>query len=410
MGHCAAGDAREVVQHHPGVRATAAAPPVPRQECRTGRTRGCGARRSGTTPGFITLDRVSTISALANIPGVRAALSFALILATGLVLRRLARRHSKALGQASAHWAGILLRVLARTSLGFLAVAALAAALPLLSTDPDVRALLHRGMVIVLFWQLGLWLVIACEEWLQVRRQRSIAGDKAALGTLAILGAVIPVVIWALMVLLALDNLGVNVTTLIAGLGIGGVAIALATQNVLGDLLASLSIAFDKPFVIGDFVVLDNYMGRVEYIGMKSTRLRSLSGEQIVISNANMLSSKLRNFGRMSDRRVQFTLSVRPDTPCGKLRALPAAIAEILKSQPEIHFDRCHIASISGSGVDIECVYVVGSTDYDVFMDVQEKILLRIQEALEKSSVGLADSPRRVLLEPPVADDAVVKT
>lgn len=341
---------------------------------------------------------------------LHAALTFALIVAAGLALRHLARRRCESPRHDRAHWAGILVHVLARTSLTFLVLAALASALPILSQDTGVRGLLHRGLVIVLFWQIGLWLVIASEEWLEIRRQKSIAGDKAALGTLAILGAIVPVVIWVVMVLLALDNMGVNVNTLIAGLGIGGVAIALATQNVLGDLLASLSIAFDKPFVIGDFVVVDNYMGRVEYIGMKSTRLRSLSGEQIVISNANMLSSRLRNFGRMSDRRVQFTLSVRPDTPHSKLRSLPALIAGILKSQPEVHFDRCHIAGMSGTGVEVECVYVVDSTDYDVFMDVQEKILLRIQEALERAAVQLADSPRRVLLEPPVDTNAVVKT
>lgn len=345
---------------------------------------------------------------------VHAAVVFVLVLATGLAVRLLGQRRGRALRGSPArermHWATILAHALARTSLVFLVVAALAAALPLLRVDAELRSVVHRILVVAMFWQLGLWLVIAVDEWLQASRQKSIAGDKAALGTLAILGAVVPVLVWTIMTLLALDNLGVNINTLIAGLGIGGVAIALATQNVLGDLLASLSIAFDKPFVVGDFIVVDNYMGHVEYIGMKSTRLRSISGEQIVISNANLLASRLRNFGRRSDRRVQFTLTVRPDTPGDALRRVPALVAAILKSQPEARFDRCHVAGMSGSGVDIECVYVIDSTDYDMYMGVQERILLSIQEELLAAKVQLADSPRRPLLEPPVDANAVVKT
>ena len=318
----------------------------------------------------------------------------------GLFLRHLAARHARTLTTEGTHLelSAILTHVLARTSLPFLLVVATAVGLQMLPMSARAELYQQRALTIAVFWQLGLWLATAAGEWLHVRRERSIAGDKAALGTLAILAAVVPAVIWVVMLLLALDNLGINVTTLIAGLGIGGVAIALAVQNVLGDLLASLSIAFDKPFVIGDFIVIDAFMGSVEYIGMKTTRLRSLDGEQIVMSNSNLLAARLRNYGRMQDRRVQYTLTVASDTPRSALRELPRAVADVLRSQSGIRFERSHIASFSGGGLNVECVYTVLSADYNNHMDIQQQLILRMHEVLEAAGVKLAG-----MAQPPVA-------
>ena len=174
---------------------------------------------------------------------------------------------------------------------------------------------------------------------------------------------------------LALANLNVEIGPLLAGLGIGGIAVALAVQTVLGDLLASLSIALDKPFAVGDALQIDTFNGTVENIGVKSTRLRSLSGEQIVMSNADILRSRVRNFGRMRERRVVMALNVSYDTPPDTLRAIPIAVREVVAAQPNTRFDRCHFMTYAESALQFELVFVVTSADYGVYADVQHAVL-----------------------------------
>ena len=154
------------------------------------------------------------------------------------------------------------------------------------------------------------------------------------------------VAVWSVAMLLILQNLGVDVTALVAGLGIGGAAIALASQNILGDLFASLSIVLDKPFVLGDFIVVDQYMGTVEHIGLKTTRVRSLSGEQLIFSNGDLLKSRISNFKRMTERRVVFSLGVAYETPPEKLAAVAAMLREIVQAQKRVRFDRAPLQSV----------------------------------------------------------------
>ncbi len=170
------------------------------------------------------------------------------------------------------------------------------------------------------------------------------------------------VVLWALVLLLALDNLGVDVTALVAGLGIGGIAVALALQNVLGDLFASLSIALDKPFVIGDFIVVDTLSGNIEHVGLKTTRIRSLSGEQIVISNTDLLHTRIRNFKRMQERRILFSIGVEYQTPAEKLEKIPGWLQDIVSSVPLARFDRAHFKSFGDFALLFEIVYYVGES------------------------------------------------
>jgi small-conductance mechanosensitive channel len=193
-----------------------------------------------------------------------------------------------------------------------------------------------------------------------------------------------------MVLLLTLDNLGVDITALVAGLGIGGIAVALALQNVLGDLLASLSIALDQPFVIGDFLIVGEHLGTVEYIGIKSTRLRSLTGEQIVMSNADLLSSRLRNYGRMYERRVVFTLGVTYETPRDKLREIAPLLRGIVEAQEGVRFDRAHFAKYGPYSLDFEVVYHVLSADFGRYMDAQQAINFRIHEAFEALGVQFA--------------------
>jgi small-conductance mechanosensitive channel len=181
-----------------------------------------------------------------------------------------------------------------------------------------------------------------------------------------------------LIVIIALDNVGFDVTTLIASLGIGGIAVALAVQNILGDLLASLSITLDKPFVVGDFIVMDSFMGTVEYIGIKTTRVRSLGGEQIIFSNAELLSSRIRNFKRMYERRVVFTFTIRYDTAEDTLAKIPLQVKNSISSIAQTRFDRCHLFQFGELGFVYEAVYYVLVPDYNQYMDIQQTINLEL--------------------------------
>jgi small-conductance mechanosensitive channel len=217
-------------------------------------------------------------------------------------------------------------------------------------------------------------------------------------GSLAVIGFVVRVLIWALVALLTLDNLGIDVTALVAGLGIGGIAVALAVQNILGDLFASLSITFDKPFVVGDFLIVDDFLGSVEYIGIKSTRLRSLSGEQIVLSNADLLKSRIRNYGRMVERRVLFATSVTYETPVEKLERVAPLIREIVQAQPDTRFDRSHFAKHGPSSLDFETVYYVLSADYNRYMDIQQAINLRLHREFARIGIEFAYPVQRIFV------------
>lgn len=202
---------------------------------------------------------------------------------------------------------------------------------------------------------------------------------------------VVKAIVWVVGLLTFANNLGFNVSTLLASLGIGGVAIALASQAILTDLFGYLVIFFDKPFEIGDFVILSaDTLGTIEYIGIKTTRIRSLSGEQLIISNTNMTNSIIRNYKRMERRRVVFKISVPYSTSHEKIQMVPPMIAEIIKAQPNVQFDRSHILEYGQYSINFESVYYLMSADYNVYMDTQQVILYRIREAFEKHGIEFA--------------------
>ncbi|HEX7115758.1 MAG TPA: mechanosensitive ion channel domain-containing protein, partial [Steroidobacter sp.] len=232
---------------------------------------------------------------------------FVVTLGACLLVRRIIRAYHKRFRSTEAtELLEIPVQVLSRTTLLFFIVFAVYLGAQALVMGPRVAGVLASALKIALFWQAGLWAVEASKIWLERKRERSLATDRATAGSLGIIGFIVTVAVWSLVVLLTLDNLGIDITALVAGLGIGGIAVALAVQNILGDLFASLSITLDRPFVVGDFLIVDDFLGSVESIGIKSTRLRSLSGEQIIMPNANLLGSRVRNYGRMYERRVVF--------------------------------------------------------------------------------------------------------
>ncbi len=181
-----------------------------------------------------------------------------------------------------------------------------------------------------------------------------------------------------------------------AGLGIGGIAVALAVQNILGDLFASLSIVLDKPFVIGDFIIVNEFLGTVEHIGLKTTRIRSLSGEQVIFSNADLLRSRIRNFKRMFERRVTFSIGVTYQTPSDKLERISALLKEIVVKQPKARFDRAHFKEFGDSALIYEVVYYVQNPDFNVYMDIQQAINIEIVRRFEEESIEFAYPTRTI--------------
>ncbi len=260
-------------------------------------------------------------------------------------------------------------------------------------------------IVVMIALQVGIWANTAVRFWLEEKSAHS--ADRNAKTMVTIVRFVAGVVIWALVVLLALDNLGVQVGALLAGLGIGGIAVALAVQNVLGDLLASVSIALDKPFEVGDFLSLEGgFMGSVEAIGIKSTRLRALSGEQIVMPNAEMVKARIRNFGRMQQRRAVFAFGVTYGTPRERLAEVPAIVKAAVESQPDTRFDRCHLLSFGPSSLDYETVYFVTTPDFNRYADVQQAIVLKLVEEFGAREIHFAFPTQTLVIEragkPPV--------
>jgi small-conductance mechanosensitive channel len=310
-----------------------------------------------------------------------------IVLAIG---RRVVRKRLlKGVSERSSPALQIASQVVAHTGVWFLLLIALYVGsrflVPMRWTEMIPR-IVTVGLVI----QLGLWATAALTTFLTLRRARQLAADPSTVAAIDLVGFVLRLVVWAAVLLVLLDNLGVDITALIAGLGVGGIAIALAAQSVLGDLFSSLSIVLDKPFVVGDFIVVGDFMGSVEHVGLKTTRLRSLSGEQVVFSNTDLLSSRIRNYGRMFQRRVVSSIGVTYQTPAAKLRRIPEIIRAIVEGQGKVRFDRAHFQAFGDSALTFEIVYFVLTADYNHYMDVQQSINLAIFEQLAAEGVEFA--------------------
>lgn len=201
---------------------------------------------------------------------------------------------------------------------------------------------------------------------------------------------IVNLILWSMGIVFLLGNLGFNVTTLITGLGIGGVAIALASQTILGDLFCYFIIFFDRPFELGDFIIVGDKMGTVEHIGLKTTRLRSLGGEQLIFSNKDLTDSRIHNYKRMEQRRVLFRIGVIYETPLEKLKKIPALLRQAVEMQKDVRFDRAHFASYGDFSLNFEIVYYVLSADYNKYMDIQQAINLQIFQLFEQEGIAFA--------------------
>lgn len=286
--------------------------------------------------------------------------------------------------------------LVARTHLLFLLVLGFALAAQFLELPARLTHAINNMSVIALLLQAALWGNRAIALWLTRALRRPHGADAAGATTLRVSGFVARVTLWSVLVLMVLDNLGFNITALVASLGIGGVAVALAVQNILGDMFASLSIALDKPFEIGDFIIVDDLLGTVEYIGIKTTRVRALSGEQIVLSNADLLKSRIRNFKRMAERRVPFQFGVLYSTPHELVERIPEMVRAIIQAQPKTRFDRAHFKDYGDSALVFEVVYFVLDSDYNVYMDIQQAVNLALLRRFREQAIEFA-YPTRTL-------------
>jgi len=292
----------------------------------------------------------------------------------------------------------LLLRLIPRTSRLFMWVVALNVAERFLDFSKRVEQVLHV-LVLVGFWfQIGLWAMTTVEYFLERKQRERGVADSGFASSLGIINFIARVAIWAVIALLALDNLGVNITALVAGLGVGGIAIALAVQTVLSDLFASLSITLDKPFGVGDNLALDDISGTVEQIGIRSTRIRSGGGEQIIVSNADLLKSRLRNFGRMAERRGIVNIGIAYETPREKVQRVVGIIEQAIRAQNGVRLERCHFKELGASSLNFEAVYFVLEPKFDALMDAQQAINFSILEAFDKEGIEFAYPTQKLLV------------
>jgi small-conductance mechanosensitive channel len=268
-----------------------------------------------------------------------------------------------------------------------------------LTLSPENDDWLRRALGIGLLVQGALWAVGVVNHFLGCYRRQQAEEDPSMATALGALGFVAKAVVWAIFVLLILQNLGVEITAILAGVSVGGIAVALAVQNVLGDLFGSLSIILDKPFVIGDFIVVGEFSGTVEHVGLKSTHIRSVSGEQLVFSNSDLLGSRIRNYKRMQERRVVFTVGVTYDTPPEALEAIPGMVRGIVEAQDRTRFDRCHFKAFNDSSLDIETVFFMTVPDYDAYMDVQQAINLELFRRFAAEGIEFAFPTQTIFVE-----------
>lgn len=319
------------------------------------------------------------------------------VLATLTIGQRLLTRRLRRLAQATpTAFDDVLAEMVAGTRRWIIVFAALYAGGRLLALPPVADRLLTSALLVALFVQAALWASGGIATWLAHHLREKRQTDAADVTTMNVLGFVARVGVWAVAALLILDNLGFNITALVASLGIGGVAVALALQNILGDVFASLSIALDKPFAIGDFIVVDGLLGTVERIGIKTTRLRSLSGEQLVFSNADLLRSRIHNYKRMAERRVVFRFGVVYQASSECLERIPGMVRRIVEAQPQTRFDRAHFWNFGDSSLDFEAVYYVLAADYNVYLDIQQAINLALFREFRQAGIEFAYPTRTV--------------
>lgn len=281
----------------------------------------------------------------------------------------------------------------------FLILVAINLSLRSIDASENFDLVFRRLLIIGMLVQFGIWAVAGLGRFMQMRREAQLEEDAGAVAAMDIVSFLFRVGVWAIIFLLVLDNLGVNITALVAGLGVGGIAVALAAQNIISDLFASLSIVLDKPFVLGDFLAIDGFYGNVEKVGLKTTRVRSLSGEQLVFSNNDLLNSRIRNYGQMVERRIVFSLGVVYQTTHEQLEQIPGIVEDVVVKQDLARFDRAHFREYGDYSLNFEIVYYVESSDYKLYMDIQQAVNLEIFRRFAAAGIEFAYPTQTLFVE-----------
>jgi small-conductance mechanosensitive channel len=312
----------------------------------------------------------------------------------------LSKQLSQLAKKSKIEWDDLIAELLEKRVKSFFIIAlAIFAGSLFLTLPPRISWVIRAITIVAIFVQVAIWGTDSI-SWLTLRARKKTEHDPESFSTYSALAFIGKLVLWSILLMLVLHNLGINVTTVIASLGIGGIAVALAVQNILGDLFASMAIILDKPFIVGDFIIVGDQMGTVERIGLKTSRIRSLSGEQIVFSNNDLLSSRIRNFKRMWERRVVFSVGVTYQTPREKLEAIPGMLQEIIEREEQARFDRAHFKSYGDFALIFEMVYYVKDPAYGVYMDTQQAINLEIFRRFEDEGIEFAYPTQTLFLVP----------
>lgn len=329
--------------------------------------------------------------------GLSMAFFLSLVLLKLVVIRRL-----KPLAKRTATRADdLVIYTLGQTKLSLLLVFSLALGARSLRMPLGAKNFLLAMMLLLGALQLGLWLTTMLNRWFELRVEDATDDDPGRLNRTAasnVLRFTVKLVIWVVLLLAVLDTVGVDITSLVTGLGIGGVAMALAVQGVIKDFVCSVVIALDKPFKVGDFVVLGDLMGTIDNVGIKTTRLKGLQGERIVMPNSDMVGSRLQNLSTIDSRRIAFTFGVRHDTAVAHLEALPGVVEDLVGRHEGVRFEWARFAKIDESAHVFDVLAVVESGDWYNFLAVREAFQLDLLRALEERGVTLAQPARAVHL------------
>lgn len=328
------------------------------------------------------------------------AAALATYLAMRLVLRYMIGRMRGIAQHTSNRVDDTVVEVLAGTNRAFLVLAALLVGVGMLDLPERWNQRVGQLWFIALALQAGLWFTRAIGFGLRRYEQRHSSASMTQVSASATLMSwSLRTVLWAVILLAVLSNLGVNITAFVASLGVGGIAIALAMQNILGDLFASLSIAVDKPFEVGDFIVVNTIPGTVELVGLKTTRIRALSGEQVVMSNTELLKNTINNYKRLVERRIVFKFGITYGATPEQAGEVPKIVRRVVEASDKVRFDRAHFQGFGESSLDYEVVYIVLSPDYNLYMDIQQSINLGLMRELARLGVEFAHPTRTVIVD-----------
>ncbi len=351
-----------------------------------------------------------------GIPVARWVIFLVVLTALFLVLKLVAtiarRRLRRRAGTTEHRYDDYFLHILDRT--WTFSVLAIAAFLALYFVDmraeggvETVEHTIRTLALIVIFLQAGSWASGATDAALQHGFRFANFTEAAAQTAFGVVKFFALLAIWTSVAILVLSAFGVEITPLLAGLGVGGIAVAFALQQILGDIFCSVAIVLDRPFEVGDFIINGDFMGSVEHIGVKTTRVRSLGGEQIIFPNSDLIGSRIRNYKRMVERRVVFSFGVLYSTPADVLEQVPEIIRRIINDAGETRFDRAHFAAFGDSSLNFEVVYYVLSPDYNLYMDIQQRINLALVRELSGLNTDFAFPTRTLYL---AADNGPLKT